>query len=228
MALFTPGLSAAALFPPFVSYASAEVGDALAPFGDAPLPPEVLRSVPRRQVEFAAGRHCARAALARLDPALASASIPIGELRAPVWPSGIVGAITHAAGFAAAAVAREADALGVGLDTERLLSGRAIEDVAAVAASPAELRALGAQGGDRARLLTIAFSAKESIYKCLFPQVRRYFDFLDVALVGVDEAAGRFTAELLVPLGGLPAGARLEGRLLVAGELVHTAMVRTP
>ena len=56
-----------------------------------------------RRRDFAAGRHCARRALARLvgspEPILS------GPDREPVWPQGIVGSITHCDGYRAAAVA---------------------------------------------------------------------------------------------------------------------------
>src|ERR1700761_3617241 len=79
-------------------------------FGDAPdvtlFPDEEAllgRAVEKRRREFAAGRGCARRALAALG--LPPAPLLPGEGGAPRWPDGVVGSITHCAGYAAAAVA---------------------------------------------------------------------------------------------------------------------------
>src|SRR5690606_27649753 len=74
----------------------------------------------KRQCEYLAGRLCARHALWQLT---GHASVPaVGEDRAPQWPAGIVGSITHSAGHAAALVAHAEHWRGLGLDLERLLS----------------------------------------------------------------------------------------------------------
>lgn len=215
-----------ALFPPFAAYESVEFGEGEASrFSDIELPVELERAAPKRKLEFAAGRHCARLALGRLLPGLREALLPIGAHRAPVWPPGTLGAITHSHGFAAAAVATTEHALGIGLDTEQIVAGPALEEISAEVATPEELRALHGCRLDPARLLTTVFSAKESIFKCLYPQVGRYFDFQDVTVVEVEELAQRFTAQLQVGLGRLARGTLLEGRFVIAGGLVHTAIV---
>src|SRR5690606_10927778 len=54
----------------------------------------------KRQCEYLAGRLCARHALHRLT---GQADVPaVGEDRAPHWPAGVVGSITHSQGQAAA------------------------------------------------------------------------------------------------------------------------------
>src|SRR5688500_16527321 len=73
--------------------------------GAAPLPEErnlVARAVEPRRREFGTTRACARTALGRLgvDPV----PIPRGPGGAPRWPAGIVGSLTHCAGYRAAAV----------------------------------------------------------------------------------------------------------------------------
>uniref|UniRef100_UPI0026F03213 4'-phosphopantetheinyl transferase family protein n=1 Tax=Lonsdalea britannica TaxID=1082704 RepID=UPI0026F03213 len=61
-------------------------------------------------------------------------------------------------------------------------------------------------------LLTLAFSAKESLYKALYPQVKHYFDFLDVKLVTLDNVRHTFTLELLCDLSpDFPRGRRFSG-----------------
>jgi enterobactin synthetase component D len=214
------------LFPSFVSYESVRFapGDEDR-FAVIDLPPELARAVPKRRLEFLAGRTCATRALGRLAPRLLEEPVPVGADRAPVWPAGIVGSITHAEGFAAAAVARSTDARGLGLDSERLVTAAAMEAVAAQAVTREELGALARAGSSEAMLLTLMFSAKESLFKCLYPLVGRYFDFRDATVVDVSEGEHSFTVELRIPLGGLAAGTRLAGRFAIADGLVHTGIV---
>ncbi|GIR37699.1 MAG: hypothetical protein CM15mP49_30840 [Actinomycetota bacterium] len=53
-------------------------------------------------------------ALANIPPV----HIPIGNKGEPIWPSGVVGSITHSRGYAAAAVAKQSDVHSLGLDAE--------------------------------------------------------------------------------------------------------------
>ncbi len=212
--------------PSFASYASVHFapGDEER-FSSVVIPAELTRAVPKRRLEFMAGRTCARDALAQLTGRPVTESIAVGPHRSPVWPAGIVGAITHAEGFAAAAVALVTDALGLGIDSEAVLPAEAVEAVAEQALVQGELEALDRSGLEPIALLTLVFSAKESLFKCLFPRVGRYFDFKDATVDAVDLAAGRFTTKLLVPLsGGLPAETRLEGTFAIADRLVHTGI----
>jgi 4'-phosphopantetheinyl transferase EntD len=72
--------------------------------------------------EFESGRAYAKRALAMLG--LLNVDLPIGPSRSPVWPTGVVGSITHVASgrhdlYAAAVVARTDDAiLALGIDFE--------------------------------------------------------------------------------------------------------------
>ena len=76
----------------------------------------VERATDKRRQEFAAGRERAREALAALD--LGKTPILRGFRGAPQWPPGIVGSITHCAGYCAAAVARAEDLAAIGLDAD--------------------------------------------------------------------------------------------------------------
>ena len=83
--------------------------------GDLALWPDeaaaVARAIPKRRGEFAQGRSAARAAMGLLGhPPMA---IPAGSDRAPIWPKGLVGSITHTNGLCAAALSQNAAALGI-------------------------------------------------------------------------------------------------------------------
>lgn len=52
----------------------------------------VARAVPKRRDEYAAGRNCARAALARLG--VHDFALLAGSAREPIWPEGVIGSMT--------------------------------------------------------------------------------------------------------------------------------------
>ena len=178
---------------------------------------DIRKAVPKRQAEFAAGRRAARRALAALGQP--DTAIPSRADRAPEWPEGVVGAITHDAGLAAAMLAEATSCGGVGLDIaeatpfpthlrDRILitdSERALDDL--------EARAV--------------FSAKEALYKALYPSVQAFFGF-DAAEVVPDLGAERFSARLTLPLGPYPKGAAFTGGLAVAEtRMLATLVLKT-
>ena len=89
---------------------------------------------PSRVAEFAAGRFCARHALARLG----FSRFPLlkGLDGAPVWPPNVVGSITHSGGYCAAAAGFRSQFGGIGIDAEVI--GDISEDMLGVVCTPAE------------------------------------------------------------------------------------------
>jgi 4'-phosphopantetheinyl transferase EntD len=210
------------ILPPEV--ASAEAFDDAAP---ARLFPEeeaaMSRAVARRRSEFATGRACARAALAKLG--LPPAPILPGERGAPRWPAGVAGSITHCAGYRAAAVARVRDVVSVGLDAEPndVLPAGVLDHIS-LERERAGLAGLAAAvpGVCWDRLL---FCAKESVYKAWFPLTGRWLGF-EQAAVTVEPGAGTFTADLLQPgpaIDGRPL-TRFNGRWLAESGLLLAAI----
>jgi 4'-phosphopantetheinyl transferase EntD len=101
--------------------------------------------------------------------------------RAPQWPPGIVGAITHTGGYAAAAVGRSTNYFGIGLDLERLRRG--VPKLARRILRPDEQALLSEQmETERDAYITTVFSAKESIFKALNPATGIYLGFQDAAV----------------------------------------------
>ena len=204
-----------ALFPPRVHTATAEIRD------DARLHPEeeplAASMSEARRAEFASARVCARRALAPLGHS--EAAIGRGERRMPLWPEGVVGALTHRDGWCAAAVGRAQDWLGIGLDAEpwKPLSRRALERIS----TDAEREALATLPCGPEHWGPVVFSAKECLYKALFPHTRIFLGFreAEIALEVEDPRAGRFVATLLQPASTDRLGARrLEGRFRFEAE----------
>jgi len=178
-------------------------------------------AVEGRRREFVTGRACAREALAQLG--LPARAVPADASRAPCWPTGVVGSITHCSGYRAAAVGRAVDFDAVGVDAEPnlRLPGGVLEAIAL----PVERERVAQLLRDAAgpcwdRLL---FSVKEAVFKAWFPMTGTKLDFRD-AEIGF-ETSGRFSVRLRAPHrapGGDSPG--LSGRWGVANGLLATAI----
>ncbi len=164
---------------------------------DTLLPEErqfLLRAVPKRIHEFAAGRACARAALCSLG--YAGVALPMNTDRAPLWPAGATGSITHTGAFCAAVVAATRQIRALGLDAEPAQSVKPA--LWHRICTPQELAMLQAQDEQSARAAaTLIFSAKEAFYKCQYSLTRQWLGFADIS-VTVD--ADRFIVEATRPL----------------------------
>lgn len=172
----------------------------------------LARATPARRREFRAGRALAREAMAALG--LPARPIPAGPDRAPQWPPGVAGAISHAADLCAAAVARADDGIvSLGLDIE---PAEALDPgLLAEICTPTEQAwlALRSEPGLLARAL---FSAKECAYKAQYPLSRTVLGFHAMS-IALDLSAGRFRARFEEAAGPFAAGDEMEGRILIAG-----------
>ncbi|WP_354639903.1 4'-phosphopantetheinyl transferase family protein [Kitasatospora camelliae] len=184
----------------------------------------VAQAVPKRRQEYTTARVCARRAMARLG--LPAAPVISGLRGEPLWPTGVVGSITHCAGYRGAVLGRLSGVATVGIDAEP--NAELTEGVLEAISLPGEriwIRELAARAPEVSwdRLL---FSAKESVYKAWFPLARCWLDF-DDALITADPANGTFTARLLIPgptLHGV-AVTGFTGRWMVRDGLILTAIV---
>lgn len=177
-----------------------------------------VKGANKRQAEYLAGRLCARQALLQLTGA---ASVPaVGADRAPCWPAGVVGSITHGDGWAAAVVAHAGDYQGLGLDVETWLSHERAERLAAQLLTPAELLRLAQlPESQRASQISLSFSLKESLFKALYPLVQQRFYFHDADVLSA--ADGQAELQLLRDLGPhWPAGSRCQGQFADLGTQV--------
>lgn len=151
-------------------------------------PGETVAGVAKRQSEFRAGRHAARAALAELG--LPGRPIPAGADRAPIWPLGLIGSISHSDRLCLAAVGR---GRGIGVDLE---PAEPLEpQIHRMILSPEDRGSEGAViSGLETRLI---FSAKEAAYKAQYPLSRQLFDFQTLAVtVQGDRFEARFRRDI--------------------------------
>lgn len=180
----------------------------------------VRNAVASRRREFALGRACARRAMAGLG--VPPAPIPIGRDRAPVWPAGVLGSITHCKGFVGAAVAcmESVRALGfdaepaspLGSDLEPLICTAAELDWVATASKP--------PAADWPKVL---FCAKETVHKCIAGSAGIMLDFGEL-VVTLHPERQAFSARLEDPARECPPEmSQLVGRFAVTPDFVFTA-----
>jgi len=169
-----------------------------------------------RLIEFAHGRACARRALARLG--IPACPIPVGDGRAPVWPDQVVGSISHCGKHAAAVATYRRNTQGLGIDLET--TDHLERPLLNVVCRPEELLWLNTSASNQI-LDKLFFSAKESLFKCVWPTVHRFIDFQEIE-INLDLANNSYTA---TSHSSELAGAlinRIRGKYLQNEELIIT------
>jgi enterobactin synthetase component D len=179
------------------------------------LPQALRQATQKRQQEFLAGRWCAKQALQRLGAG--STHIAMAADRAPIWPDGVVGSITHTGDFAAAAVGWAVDVAALGIDSEQIIDPAAARDIADICMVDEATLFKAAHGRSFCEFCTFVFSAKESVFKCLFPLMRKFLEFSDVRITSIDWNQEYFTWTTVSEYIGT-------GRLSHAGGFVHTSV----
>lgn len=183
------------------------------------LPQALAAAHPKRQRDYLLGRHCAASALVEAGYP-GAAWLSIGQDKLPAWPAGWLGSISHAGRGAMAAVARDASCELLGIDMEGLIERSTAVDISHLVASRDELDLMPQLGIERA--LALLFSAKEALYKALYPKVRRFFDFAAARAVAVDD--GRLLLVLTVDWGHWPEGTLMPVRFAFREGHVFTAV----
>jgi len=138
-----------------------------------------------------------------------------------VWPDGVVGGITHCAGYRAAAVARTDDLAGLGIDAE---PAEPLPEGVRDRVTLADERAVLAELAVREPAIAwdkLVFCAKEAIYKVWFPAAGTWLGFEEARVL--PDPDGTFTAELLTAQPS-PFHGPLRGRWLARDGLVLAAL----
>ena len=184
-------------------------------------------AVPKRVREAATARSCARLALKRLylreSELTESPTEPVFVPRADgssAWPAGVVGSMTHCAGYRAAAVASAKRYAGVGIDAEPAVPlSAAVQEL--IARDEERRFAFGVYS-------KVLFSAKEAALKTWYPLGFRGFDVSDISVAcdvksaaehRGEDARGTFTARIPT----MPDAPVLPGGWAIGGGFVATA-----
>ena len=188
------------------------------------IPKQYQKAVLSRQADFVAGRVAAREAMRKLDMPILS--VGVTEQREPVWPSGVVGSITHTGNFVCATVARTIDYHGIGIDAEFIIDAEKLAGVSKLVVNSAEKSLFRTFSFSNAEITTLFFSAKESMYKCLHPLTSRFMDFKDLEIVGIDRTGQRLEVRVMdTPDFAGYSGLVLGVRYAIVNGLVFTAAI---
>lgn len=193
----------------------------------------LTRAVDKRRREFTTARVCARRAFSRLG--CHPAPILPGPRGAPRWPSGLVGSMTHCAGYRAAALAPASELLSVGIDGEpnEPVPDRVFDMISLPDERDhlARLEGAAADGWSGVAVDRLLFSAKESVFKAWYPLTERELGFAEASL-RFDPADRTFHARLLTAPGTGPSLGSgqltgFSGRWIARNGLIVTAIVVT-
>ena len=138
----------------------------------------------KRSIDFAMGRRCARVVLSRLG---VTEHVGVKASRAPNWPPGVVGSISHSDQIAWAASAKAGKVRAIGIDTESVVDSMTRHQLLQEVLTPAEWECVQPLSFDEDTLFTLAFSAKESFYKAWSSLTGQFFDFRQATICAADD-----------------------------------------
>ncbi|MFW2544882.1 4'-phosphopantetheinyl transferase family protein [Primorskyibacter sp. 2E107] len=188
-------------------------------------PERLQRAVPKRLGEFLAGRVLAMAAQQALGRV--PAPVEISDNRAPIWPDGLHGSITHSGGHCACLILPSPQGYP-GIDIEHFLSGRSLASVNKLVLQEQDRTMIAASPLPRDQAATLCFSAKETLFKALHPTVGRFFGF-EAAVLGAPPTASHLRLTLTGDLHDrLPGGATFDLTCAIEDRRVLTHMRYVP
>lgn len=184
----------------------------------------ISNSVVKRQAEYFAGRLAARYALERLGHE--DFDVGTGLHRSPLWPPGICASITHANGIAICLASFNKQFEYVGVDMEKVISPDVVRKISRSIIKADEFSFLELLELDYNVAFTIVFSAKETLFKALYPSVGNYFDFSAAKIERICTQSGKFTLSLTENLTqDLVAGSLFEGFFALHDQNVTTVLL---
>lgn len=168
------------------------------------LPESINKAVPKRQAEFLAGRYSANSALKVLG--INCSNIAIGKHRSPIWPNNIVASITHTTTTSLCAASYKGNYQYLGVDIEHVISTElmnkikrsiiTLEEEAILKDYSLNESSLKVCPLNFSEVFTLVFSAKESLFKALYPSVGYYFDFSAANITQINNTNNSFTLVL--------------------------------
>ncbi|MCS3607687.1 4'-phosphopantetheinyl transferase family protein [Erwinia rhapontici] len=188
-----------------------------------PAPEHLQRAVKKRRAEYLASRYC-------LQQALTSWGIPSFLLRntpdrAPIWPQGINGSLSHTHQQVCALLTRRQDWL-LGVDCERIMTAQVAHETHSMLITAAEKARLELSEVPFTTALTVAFSLKESLYKALYPQVLQFMDFSAAEVIQCSADLQHISLRLTQTISGeMVVGRIFEGRAILQPDQVITWII---
>nr|WP_228006222.1 4'-phosphopantetheinyl transferase superfamily protein [Morganella morganii] len=177
----------------------------------------------KRRCEFLAGRICAKLSLRKFGLTRCT-NVGVAIDRSPIWPEGVIGSITHSSSIAAACVASSYTYKNIGIDSEVIFNNEIANSIKSEVVKSQELNVLKDKALSESLVITLIFSAKESIFKAIYNDVGYIFGFDCVMLIELSQYDMLFvlTASLSSKW---QVGDRVKVAYRVMGDHVYTSMV---
>ncbi|WP_314154230.1 4'-phosphopantetheinyl transferase superfamily protein [Rouxiella badensis] len=189
-------------------------------------PDSLTRAVPKRKAEYLAGRYCCAALLRGFS---VSSEVTTHQDRSPCWPQGMRGTISHGTvsdGYSQAmAIVTSCPQLCLGADIE-VLNREVLREICETFTQPAEREYLQTLAIDLDFSLLLAFSAKESLFKALYPQVKTFFGFEYASVDSINTLNKTFVLRFNRDLNEVfTAGVKIKGSYAFDGKIIITIVV---
>lgn len=191
---------------------------------DIELPIKLSTAIIKRKAEYLAGRYCSKMLLD--ERFFQDFDLQAGPGRAPCWPESIVGSISHVNDAAIAVVDSNTNLKTLGIDVEKFITPSVINTTSATILIKEELSLLKQCELDFSHAFTVAFSMKESLYKALYPQVQKFFDFHSAEVVSFSTEQRQISLKLTKTLSELyQEGDIFTGNYTIEGSHITTSIL---
>ncbi len=189
-------------------------------------PSQLQNAVNKRRAEYLAARYCIQQVLTRLD--YPDFQVTNAQDRSPIWPDNICGSISHSANCAIVFAASCNNYRMIGVDIEQEIKPDTIKSISPSIINDNEVKLLTECPLPFAQAFTLAFSLKESLFKALYPHVRRFFDFHAAEITSIDYRNDAISIKLLQTLSDeYRAGSQFHGNFaLMPQQQVLTYIVQ--
>lgn len=181
---------------------------------------------PTRQSSFLAGRAAVQQWQTEYSKAIFA--VPRQSDGSPLWPASWLGSIAHSRTEAVAVLhycspqVSPRPLRGIGIDVESVQEASMLAGSADLLAHQSEQKLFEDAGYAKEEALLAIFSIKESIYKAIYPSVKRYVDFLEVKIISIDRQ-GYWIGQMCSGLAQeLYESSRISGRLWQEQEQLYS------
>lgn len=191
------------------------------------LPKTIVSSSMKRKATYLAGRLAAKSALQ--SKGCICPIVTMAESKLPVWPSLFHGSISHSNSLAISSVARREIYKEIGVDVESVLSLDVSNKLTNVIMTNFEINFLNNRVKclTKQQITTLCFSAKESLYKALYPYVLKFMNFDAAQIISLCENTQSFCIELTIDWNeDYKKGERFIGNFKLHGNSIITVVCR--
>jgi 4'-phosphopantetheinyl transferase EntD len=162
------------------------------------LPEDLKAAAEKRRIEFILGRYCAFKACEELGYDLKD--LERGTTREPLWPDEVIGSISHTNGIVMALVGLTVDTKAVGIDIEGVIEPNRFNTIERMVLTDHDKNFLEENfynSPKLAEIYSIIFSAKEALFKLLYPTCKCYFDFREADIQSIDLVTGEINIKVI-------------------------------